>query len=86
MTRDKKGPKVVNIDTSTWSPEQVARELQQFVDAGEIQSVVVVVEFTPEVAKGGYVFDWIGSRQTFNERVYMVSWLYHRTMQRVFGV
>ena len=75
---------VVNIDTPSWSPEQVARELTQRVEDGDVKAVVVAIEMTDEIAATGYVFDWIGSKQNFNERVYLITWFYQRMLQRIF--
>lgn len=78
-------PKVVNIDTPTWSPEQVARELQRYVDEGVVKAVVVAMEFTHESAKDdGMYFDWIGSKQNYNERVYLITWFWQCMMRRIF--
>lgn len=77
-------PKVVNIDTPSWSPEQVARELTQRVEDGDVKAVVVAIEMIDEIAATGYVFDWIGSKQNFNERVYLITWLYQRMIHRIF--
>lgn len=80
-------PKVVNIDTPSWSPDQAARELQRYIDEGVVKAVVIGMEFTDESAKeDGIVFDWIGSKQNYNERVYLITWLWQRMMQRIFGV
>ena len=77
-------PKVVNIDTPSWSPEQVVRELQRRVDDGDVKAVVVAIEMNDDIAATGFVFDWIGSKQNFNERVYLITWLHQRMLQRIF--
>jgi len=76
--------KVVNLDTTSgdWSVEQVARELQAIIDDGEVQSVMVAIEYKSE---HGHPFGWMGSTQKYNERVYLVTWLYNLMMRRVFG-
>lgn len=79
-------PKVVNLEASQWSPEQVVRELTQMIDRGEVAAVVCAIAFTTEhFEKTGFALDWIGSKQNFQERVYLVSNLYWRLMERVFG-
>lgn len=75
---------VVNIDTPSWSPEQVARELTRRVAQGDVKAVVVALELDPDQNEG-WCFDWIGSKQSYNERVYLIQWFYRRTMARIFG-
>lgn len=82
----KKTDNVVNLECGTWSPQQVIRELQQMNDRGEIEALTVAVEMTDEhYDKHGYAMDWLGSHSTNNQRVYMVTWLYQRTVGRLFG-
>ncbi len=86
MSPDKSAPKVVNIEAGTWSPEQVARELTRYVDDGEVESIVCAVQFTADHAKEhGFTYDWLGSKQTYQERVYLITWLYQRLMNRLFS-
>lgn len=75
---------VVNIDTPSWSPEQVARDLTKRVEDGEVKAVVVAIEQNDYLADAGYVFDWIGSKQNFNERVYLITWFYNKMLRRIF--
>lgn len=78
--------KVVNLEASQWSPEQVAREVTQMIERGEVTALVCAIEFTQEYhEETGIALNWLGSKQTFQERVYLVSNLYWRLMQRVFG-
>jgi len=75
---------VINIDTEDWSPEQVARWVQQQVDGGNVELIVVAIALKEETEDGlNFLRMW--SSSTCQAMLYLTTWLQRNTIGRSFG-
>jgi hypothetical protein len=76
---------VVNLDTTFWTPAQVARWLTTEAEAGRVQTVLVLVERHDDNRAEHTEFEWCLSKVTHESLWYMVSWLWRRLNDKYFG-
>lgn len=75
---------VVNIETQDWSPEQVARWLSGEVGTGNVERVIVAVEYKPD-GSPGVDHERMHSKSTCEQCLYLVTWLHRKYVERYFG-
>ncbi len=77
---------VVNLDTPDWTPGQVARWLSEQADEGDIERVLVVIEYTEDHdEEDGILFQHMWSKSTREGLMYLTTWTYRKIVERYFG-
>jgi len=76
---------VVNIDTRDWCPEQVIRWAEGQLQKHNVARCSIVLEYDDEDDDEGIIFDHMWSKATRESLLYMLTWLWQKTMQRYFG-